>query len=107
MRRFVPVVARAPEGVSKKEVTQRAVSNLDRLLQGQRETAHLRSEPAGTHPMPAIQNSPATLCGAPVAQEHPLRSLALMPGSRVREVARADDEDPCVGANHSYSGFGH
>jgi hypothetical protein len=33
MRRFVPVVARAPEGVSKKEVTERAVSNLDRLLQ--------------------------------------------------------------------------
>jgi hypothetical protein len=54
-----------PEGVAKKDVAETATSNLDRLLRGQREAAHLGSEPIGTRAMPEIENSPDALCDAP------------------------------------------
>jgi hypothetical protein len=60
--------AAAPQGVSKNDVTETAAGNLDRLLQGRSEAARQGSEPVGTRPLPAIENSPEALCDAPVVE---------------------------------------
>ena len=84
----------APEGVSKKDVTETAAANLDRLLHGRGEAAQLGSEPVGTRPMPAIQNSPEALCDAPVAEQRQgtqndlLRSCTDQEFERLREQMR-------------------
>jgi hypothetical protein len=84
----------APEGVSKKDVAETAASNVDRLRQRQRAAAFLDTEPVGTHPMPAIQNSPEALCDAPVAGQRQdarndlLRSCTDQEFEKLREQMR-------------------